>query len=132
MQRSNSGKAVRKNGSIAKRMAFIVIILILTTLAISNVLSVRMSRKNLERQQNIIVDSDSKSNTEFFGNYFSRTLFQLESIVSLVDVPASFDDATIQKKLQDVRSQSNYLNLYYVRKKDSMLISFDKEIKKTR
>ncbi len=131
MGMKKNGDGHGKKGSIAKRMAIIVIVLILTTQVISNVLSIRMSRINLEKQQNKLIESDSNVNTANFDSYFSKIIDQLSNISSLVDVSSSFVDSTVQSKLQGVKKRSDYLNLYYVRKSGD-LISFDSEIKKTK
>ncbi len=104
-----------KNGSIAKTITLIIIVLIMFSVLLSNTVSVHISKKDLLHLQEHLLEENVALNAKSFGEFFESTINSLDLMRESIDIENSFTDSDIQHKLQYLAKKNEYLALYYVR-----------------
>ncbi len=103
----------KKSGSIARKISLLIILLIFISILASSVIAIFISKNDLAELQDQMLLENAEANARGFGNYFLGVVGKLESINETIDVTKSFEDKKIQKSLQEIKKNSNYMSLYY-------------------
>ncbi|MDO4772427.1 MAG: methyl-accepting chemotaxis protein [Bacillota bacterium] len=130
MEISKQKGKIGKQGSIARKISIIIILLISVSLLVSNLLAILISKQDLKTLQDNLLTENVTMNSKGFGNYFQSILMKLETIRDTVDIDASFTDKEIQKKLQNIVKTNDYMNFFYIRKNLDTIVFNDLKVMK--
>ncbi len=130
------GKKVKagsnRQGSIARKISLIIILLIFVSILASSIIAIFIAKNDLAELQDQMLLENAEANAKGFGNYFTGIVMELETINETIDVADSFKDKDIQKKLQEVKKNSNYMSLYYkipdISKEDTVVFGDEVEV----
>ncbi len=114
----------RKKGSISIKITLAIVFFIILSVATADVISIHTARQELKNLQNKIIRSYSHTNAKSFGDFFNSKIEKLNDIKIAVDVINSPKYFSVQKVMQDIFKNSNYMNLYYL-EPDGSAIIFD-------
>ncbi len=106
-------KSVGNSGSIAKKISLKIILLIFISIAISSVIAIYIAKNDMEILQNDVLCQNVDGNSKAFGEYFNTIVQELNAIKKTVALSDSFTDKKVQRKMQEIAKDSDYLNLYY-------------------
>lgn len=115
MEISKQKGKIGKQGSIARKISLIIILLISISLFVSNLLAILISKQDLKTLQDDLLNENVSMNSVGFGNYFHSIISNLETIRDAVDIDKSFTDKDIQKRIQKIANEYDYLNFFYKR-----------------
>ncbi len=119
-------KKAEKQGSISKKITIAVVLLLVFSVGLLSFISTYIAKDGLGTLQNELLKESVISNTKGFGEYFSGIVNTLETIEETVDVYKSFEDIDIQKKMQKISKDKNYLSLYYKKLNGDSIVFDDK------
>ncbi len=125
MFKKGTKKSAKKKGSISKLLTLSILAIIVVSIFISTFIALHSAKKDMLRLQNQVISAYSKSQTIAFANYFDSIVMQLQQLSTTLDVNNSFTDKLVQKSMQRVFQNSDFLNLFYINEHGNAVIFGD-------
>ncbi len=126
MFKNDTKKLTKKKGSISKLLILSIFAMIVVSILASNFISLHTAKKNMIMLQNEVISAYSESQTVAFANYFDSIVMQLEQLTTTLEVHDSLTNNFVQKSMQKVFQNSDFLNLFYVNEHGNAVVFGDK------
>ncbi len=124
-----SQQSVKKTGSIAKKLTFLIILLVMLSVICSNAISITISKINLINMQNEILSQNADLTTRAFSENFKAHMKTVVDATKVVDIYNALNDKSVNEHMKALKEDHGYLNAYYIMKNGDGIVFGDELVK---
>ncbi len=119
------GKNKQKNGTIASKFVSVIALLIVISILFVGGLGLYISKNKMLHMQSQMISASSELNARGFSDYYNSKIQTLKNLNTSMDLTKVFQDKKIQKKLQKVKKDNDFMTFFFFDKKGDAIVFND-------